>query len=99
MASPVLCSNSPCFLKGLFLTKTQSLFSEEFPGNFGKEDGGLLKSTARPFESYHMILGTKALLGEKFLFGAGILYNVPTPSLTSAAHCGWSDYELNTIIQ
>ena len=47
----------------------QSLFSEEFPYNFGKEGGELLKSTTRPFESYHMVLGTKSLLGEKFLFG------------------------------
>ena len=45
-----------------------------------------------------MVLGTKPL-EEEFLFGADILYTVPTAALLSAAQHGWSDYELNTINQ
>ena len=46
-----------------------------------------------------MVLGTKPLLEEEFLFGADILYTVPLATLLFAAQHGWSDYELNTISQ
>ena len=46
-----------------------------------------------------MVLGTKLLLEEEFLFGADILYTVPTAAPLSAAQHRWSDYELNTLSQ